>query len=153
MFPQSDQIYISQNIVLIVQIYRTNSFCFLIRTNNLFWRKMRNSEDKFIRFGSWTKLEGTKNLNQASFLVVISWVECDQNCSNSEYFHLSEFLLNSPLYDIVARAPPSTPPTHTHFRFWWFHQKRKSETFVIFIFLSSPLTCPVPVVCLKRSWV
>lgn len=110
MFPQSDQIYISQNIVLIVQIYRTNSFCFLIRTNNLFWRKMRNSEDKFIRFGSWTKLEGTKNLNQASFLVVISWVECDQNCSNSEYFHLSEFLLNSPLYDIVARAPPPPPP-------------------------------------------
>lgn len=71
MFSQNDQIYISQNIVFIVQIVHMNSFWFFIHTNSLFWRKMLTSEDKFI-FGSWATLDATKDLNQA-FLLVISW--------------------------------------------------------------------------------
>lgn len=74
MFSQSDQIYISQNIAL-VQIQHMNSFLKKIHTNNFFWSKILNSEDKFVYFGSWTKLEGAENLNQASFLLAVSWGE------------------------------------------------------------------------------
>lgn len=68
----SDQIYMSQNIVLTVQIQHMNSFIYI---NNLFWIKIFNSEDliyfvSFYFFG--TKLESTKNLNQASLLLALS---------------------------------------------------------------------------------